>query len=103
MINIVEFPIQNYNDHHRTTPIKEFQRSSILEVRIKDVRTAAAHLRPFDVGCTTVEFGLVPLAFLKFVPPLHTFLGGNLGLRLELVHVKAPELFDLQILACVIW
>mmetsp|Transcript_129033 Transcript_129033/g.306110 ORF Transcript_129033/g.306110 Transcript_129033/m.306110 type:complete len:234 (+) Transcript_129033:19-720(+) len=76
--------------------------SGILEVGVEDVRTASAHLGALDIGCAGVKLGLIPLALLKLVPPLHTLLGRHLRLRLVLINVQAPELLDLQVLARVL-
>merc|ERR1740123_2043304 len=76
--------------------------SCILEVRVEDVWPTPAHLRPFNVCRTSVELGLVPLALLHLIPPLHALLGGHLRLGLELVHLQAAELLDLEVLAGVL-
>merc|ERR1712203_246005 len=86
----------------KTEHIAGLAPSSVLEVRVEDVRPAPAHLGPLDVGRTSVELRLIPLALMHLIPPLHALLGGDLWLRLILVNVEAAELLDLQVLASIL-
>merc|ERR1719223_339136 len=63
----------------------EDNRSCVLEVWVEDVWTATAHLRTFNIRRACIELLLVPLALAGLI----------------LVYLKAPELFNLQVLACI--
>merc|ERR1719277_526784 len=73
--------------------------SSVLEVRVEDVWPPMTHLRALDVRGAAIELGLVPLAFLELIPPLHALLCCNARLRLVLEDIQASELLNLQVLA----
>merc|ERR1719223_207012 len=81
----------------------EGNRSCVLEVWVEDVWTATAHLRTFNIRRACIELVLVPLALASLIPPLHALRRCKLWVRLVLVYLKAPELFNLQVLTCIFW
>merc|ERR1719468_347816 len=88
---------------HKWRAQTEGNRSCVLEVWVEDVWTATAHLRTFNIRRACIELVLVPLALASLIPPLHALLRSKLWVRLVLVYLKAPELFNLQVLACIFW
>merc|ERR1719410_1954060 len=78
-------------------------RSCVLEVRVEDVWPPATHLRALNVSDARIELCLVPLALLELVIPLHALLCSHLRLLLKLVRVETAKLFNLEVLAGILW